>query len=137
VGGIYQAENQLVDGKRAERFSLPTDDPSNIYANEYKKALVLVLTLDNTEEGARNVRITVRAEATPLITEDGNGGYLWDANYLSNAVTFTPATADATAVSLTQAPPNPIPPLETDEGEVARLVLPPDGILHRRRDGRG
>ena len=102
VGGTYIAENQWVEGARVQRFSLPTDDPSNIYASEYKKALVLALTLDNTEEGTRNVRVTVRAEATPLITGDGNGGYLWDANYLSNAVTFTPATADAAGVNLTK-----------------------------------
>lgn len=102
VGGVYVAEDKLVDGERAERFALPTDDPSNIYASVYKKALILALTLENTEGGSRNVRVAVRAEATPLITPDGAGGYLWETNYLSNAVTFTPATGDAAAVNLTK-----------------------------------
>ena len=102
VGGVYVAEDKLVDGERAQRFALPIDDPSNIYASEYKKALILALTLENAGAGARYVRVAVRADATPLITGDGNGGYDWETNYLSNAVTFTPATADAAAVNLTK-----------------------------------
>ena len=42
--------------------------------------------------------------------------------------------AGAAAVTLTQAPANPIPPLDTGN-DVARLVLPPGDTLYRRRDG--
>ena len=101
AGGVYVAENVLEGGVRTQRFDLPTDDPSNIYANKYKKALILALTLDIGEE-ERRVRVAVKAEDTPLIQGDGADGYLWGSNYLSNAVTFSPATADAAAVNITK-----------------------------------
>ena len=87
---------------------------------------------DGTIEGCPLV--VVKAELSGETKGEVALSYVRASDAVMNA---TASGAGATAVTLTQAPPNPIPPLETDEGEVARLVLPPDGILHRRRDGRG
>lgn len=92
-GDVYVTENAVdsVTGERVQRFALPTHDPQSIFANTYKRALVLAITVTPTEESARNVRITVDTETQELISTDGAEGFAWSSNYLSNAVTFAPA----------------------------------------------
>ena len=110
--------------KAAESYTLPTDDPSSISYSEYKKALVVIITVDAHESVNVTMLIDAAAGVDTLIAPAL-------ANYISNCIKVsaaelnsdgTVATKGATSQSFVNLQENPI----TKEESI--MLLENDGV---------
>ena len=101
AGGTYVTENVVEGGVRRERHELPIDDPNNIFAIDYERALVLVLTLRNVSPDPQRVAVECIAATDALMMQNELGETVYETNYLSNAITLAPATS-SDGVSVTK-----------------------------------